>query len=197
MSTDLAPPSAIGDLLQVAAELLQLGDCTREMLRGELAREAEQAQRAALAAVARGMVSAEQALAVPPSAISGPARSLAWLSACSALEVFGPGCSFFAARYALATTPRLEMPLNAWMKLLAGAELELDLAESAPCGAWSVRKLLRGEHARAAACFDELLPVMEAMHEGRPLRDTAARLRRAADVFEGRAAARTHARRAA
>lgn len=113
---------------------------------------------------------------LPASLFSSEGRLLAWT--CARVG----GHEEDQARLALATIPRLPMPLEVWTALLQDAELELDRCATVRAPKGACERLLRdGAHRIALA---KVLPHIEALARGRPLPDTPDTLRAVADWIE-------------
>lgn len=166
-------PLPYAELLPAAAALLALVTLGRQTLRDDDERRTAADERAVIGAAIRGELSADERDAVPLSALSSPARALAWL------------CAQHRYPYSrLAAAPRGDVPEDVWRDVQLDAAQELDLSEHAPSPADPVGALLRKTRARRTLAM--LIPVLTALDEGLGLEDTADRLRAAARVFEGR-----------
>ena len=167
-------------LIHAAARILAIVSTVRQQ---RLSREGEQrvkAERAVIAAAARGMLTREDLQLVPPAAITGAGRFLAWRSAALACRRFARRTTFRDARRYLGCVP-LDLPRETELQVVEEAAEELSACEAVACSRRSVPALLSGPDARARRTLAALVPVLEALDRGEPLRDTGARLRAAAE----------------
>lgn len=176
----------VDDLIELAASILALAAQTQNMLRDEAEDRGVALQRSTIALAARGLVAPSKLDRVPIEVFFGAteARAIAWLCACRACRALGRRASFVAARHELDAMP-LDLPRPIAIDLLCEAREELDRAEDIERpDVDAIARLLM--HHRAHRTHEWLIPVFAALHEGSPLIDTAARLREAAEIFEGR-----------
>ncbi len=173
------------DLIEAAGGILAIIHRTDAGVKCEVDDRSADLQRTVIALAARGLMLPSRLGRVPADAFTGAPRLFAWWCAERACSRLGRRSTFFAARYVRVTAPALDLPLEEWADLNHETDDELDAAEAidAPTGEAVGRLLL--DH-RGRLLRDWLAPVLSGIASGDPMADTAARLRQAADIFEGR-----------
>ncbi len=171
-------------LLHIAAHMLTLATLARANLRDEASQRTATRESAVVAAAMHGLLSPDELDRLPMVAFTTPARLLAWACASLACRTLGWQTTPHHARYLLATVPRLEMALHEWADLLHMAEVELDLAAALEPADNAVDELLEGEDTRGQVALESLIPIMTSLDQGKPLPDTASKLREIADLLE-------------
>jgi hypothetical protein len=170
---------APSDLLHAAAHLLTLATLSRSTDEHGLA--TAQLERSAISAAAAGLLDPPD-LDVPTAAFGTPARALAWVCAARSCRVLGRRSTPHAARFVLATLPRLDLPLEVWTALLRETEEELDVATIRRAHPRAVSRLRRAARDRVA--LSQLVPVVDALSQGSPSPSTARVLREVALLFD-------------
>lgn len=180
-------------LLECAAWCLR---AVMQVRRGELHEvesASEKLEREVIALAARGLVSAQRLDVLGLDAFTGPARLFAWTAALGACARFGRKASFASARrlvgmctaFNAASGGELALPREVELELVRETLEELDDAEAVERPSIeAIGRLLAYQRAQRARAW--IAPVLEAMDHGAPAVDTAARLREAANIFEGR-----------
>lgn len=173
------------DLLEAAGSLLRWAELARSGARMGVDERTADIQREVIALAARGLAPLARLDVLGDDAFTGAPRLLAWWCARRALRASGRRSTFAGARYALVTAPRLELPREVHEELHRETGEELDDAEAiARPSVEAIGRLLAHQRAQRARAW--IAPVLEAMDRGVPAVDTGARLREAADMFEGR-----------
>ncbi|MEK9645899.1 MAG: hypothetical protein VW547_10190 [Alphaproteobacteria bacterium] len=202
-------------LLEAAGAILALVAMMRTGERDDVDHRSADLQRAVIALAARGALPVGR-LGIPDDAFTGAPRLFAWWCASRACRALGKRATFFHARYVLVTAPRPELPrpppickadiatfreahgleaTEEWLLSMARGEpgsmahlwreteSELDAAEAVPVPRDALALLLADQRARRTRTY--LQPVIAGL-DGEPVIDTAARLRAAADIYDGK-----------
>lgn len=181
------------DLLEAAGQLLRWAELARSGARVGVDEHTVGLQREVIAVAARGLVSAQRLDVLGLDAFTGPARLFAWTAALGACARFGRKASFASARrlvgmctaFNAASGGELALPREVELELVRETLEELDDAEAVERPSIeAIGRLLAYQRAQRARAW--IAPVLEAMDHGAPAVDTAARLREAANIFEGR-----------
>jgi hypothetical protein len=203
------------DLLEAAGGILALVHMMRTGDRGDVDHRSADLQRAVIALAARGSLAAARIGGIPDDAFTGAPRLFAWWCASRACRILGKRATLFHTRYVLATAPRPDLPgppriskadvaefreahgYEATVEWLLGiaehpnpmtwlwreTEAELDAAEGSAAPRDALALLLADHRARRVRTY--LQPVIAGL-DGDPVIDTAARLRAAADIYDGK-----------
>lgn len=175
------------DLLETAGGLLAMVADLRAGGRVEVGNRSVDLQRGTIALAARGALAVAKLDRVPVEAFDGAPRLLAWICASKVGRMFGRRSSFAAARYALGVVPSEALGLPRELEVETVCEAGEELADAEALEPLPDAFALLLADLRARNLREWLAPVLAGLEQGAPLADTAARLRQAADIFEGRA----------
>lgn len=166
------------DLITLSASLLLLAEQSRAVP-AKSETKAVRLERGVLRAAMTGLVPLVELDSVPVSAMTSTPRLFVLTCASRAIRALGPSTRPIHVRHCLVTAPRLDLSLAIWAELMRETEEELDTCEASTPA--TVGELLRARRDQIA--LSALLPVLEGLHGGSALSDTAERLHEAAQFF--------------